>query len=62
MTRMAGRNGDHWWYRAGTLLLTIFSAVGLFRAAGMTNLASASIAQWVIFVACVYLSQEGLSV
>lgn len=54
MVRIAGRNSDHWWYQAGTLILTIVSAVGLFTAAGMPNLASASVAQWVVFAVCVY--------
>jgi hypothetical protein len=40
--------------RAGTLILTIVSAAGLFTAAGMPNFASASVAQWVVFAVCVY--------
>jgi hypothetical protein len=43
-----------WWHKLGTLILTIVSAVGLFKAAGIPNPASASIAQWVVCTVCVY--------
>jgi hypothetical protein len=47
---------DKWWYRLGTLTLTVGSAVELFKAAGIRPLTgpSASVASWVIFLVCTY--------
>jgi hypothetical protein len=47
---------DKWWYRLGTLTLTVGSAVVLFKAAGIQPLTgpAASVASWVIFLVCTF--------
>lgn len=60
MARIAGRHSEAWWYRLGTLILTIVSIVGLFKAARIQPLTgpSASLASWVIFCVCAYGFQQ----
>jgi hypothetical protein len=43
-----------WWHRLGTLIFTVVTAVVLFKATGVPNLASAPVSQWVICAVCGY--------